>query len=611
MFSIRLYITFLVLLLLICCLSFVQSKHKPGIDRTVFEFYTKQLNRFSLSLQQLSAGVTKKEAATLLRNHFKQCRADYKNAEVLIAGLNIYAAKQLNGPALQEVEEGYADVIIEPHGLQVIETFLYPQADYSKSEAIQTEIRYMQQIVQNLLQEPDAVYKFSNQKVFEAVRQEVFRITALGITGYDTPLSSLGIADAAASLQGIYDLLLLYTREIPVKEKPLLLSLFNEIRSGIGYLKKNPDFKNFNRLYFIINHLSKISSVVSELRAHCGFIPSGVKVLVNPEAKTLFEEGAFNPLFFSHSNPNYQLNAERIALGKKLFYSNLLSSTRQRSCAGCHKPELAFTDGLPTALPLHESENVSLRNTPTLYNTVFQTKQFYDLRSSTVELQIKNVVHNRAEMNSSLYSIAEELKKDTGYSSLFASAYSKLKEPLTDYTIANAIAAYVKSLISLSSPFDKYIRGETKSLSADARAGFNLFAGKAKCATCHFIPLFNGMIPPEFSKTEAEVLGVPATPENKIVDDDEGRAGFTRIPLHRFAFKTPTLRNIALTAPYMHNGIYKTLDEVIEFYDKAGGQGLGLSVSNQTLPPEKLKLTIKEKKRLKVFLQSLTDTSAR
>jgi cytochrome c peroxidase len=162
----------------------------------------------------------------------------------------------------------------------------------------------------------------------------------------------------------------------------------------------------------------------------------------------------------------------------------------------------------------------------------------------------------------------------------------------------------------LDSRFDQYMRGDKRKMNAAEKNGFNLFAGKAKCATCHYIPLFNGLAPPVFTETESEVLGVPKTTDKNPaeLDDDLGKYLFTRSVIHKYSFKTPTLRNIELTAPYMHNGVYRTLEEVIEFYDKGGGKGLHIAPVNQTLPFDKLALGKKEKADLIAFMKTLTDT---
>ena len=166
------------------------------------------------------------------------------------------------------------------------------------------------------------------------------------------------------------------------------------------------------------------------------------------------------------------------------------------------------------------------------------------------------------------------------------------------------MASYVRSLSQYNSKFDEYLRDEVE-YSSDEKAGFNLFAGKAKCATCHFIPLTNGTVPPNFMKTESEILGVPN--RHNYLDTDLGKYELTQAEIHRNSFKTPTIRNIELTAPYMHNGVFKTLEEVIDFYNKGGGIGLGFKVPNQTLPEDELLLSDKEKKQLIAFMKTLTD----
>jgi len=167
------------------------------------------------------------------------------------------------------------------------------------------------------------------------------------------------------------------------------------------------------------------------------------------------------------------------------------------------------------------------------------------------------------------------------------------------------IAAYIRSLQQMSTPFDRYMKGDTAALSAWAVKGFNLFMGKAKCGTCHFMPLFNGAVPPYFDKIESEVLGVPLSKDQAVVDTDSGAYNIYRIGYQMYSFKTPTVRTSTQTAPYMHNGIYQTLDEVIDFYDHGGGAGLGIELEFQTLPSDSLHLTAEEKQQIKAFLEVL------
>ncbi len=162
----------------------------------------------------------------------------------------------------------------------------------------------------------------------------------------------------------------------------------------------------------------------------------------------------------------------------------------------------------------------------------------------------------------------------------------------------------------MNSRFDKSISGRFDELSNDEKAGFNIFMGKAQCGSCHFLPLFNGLLPPNYVETEWESIGVPERSNSTIkkLDSDIGRYGIIPAEIFKHSFKTPTLRNIALTSPYMHNGAFNTLDEVIDFYDRGGGKALGYVVENQTLSDRPLNLSTKEKFQLKSFLESLTDT---
>lgn len=184
-----------------------------------------------------------------------------------------------------------------------------------------------------------------------------------------------------------------------------------------------------------------------------------------------------------------------------------------------------------------------------------------------------------------------------------------IKGGITEGAIRHAIASYIRSLAPFSSRFDRNIRGEEQSLAASEIRGFNLFTGKAKCATCHFAPLFNGTVPPDFSETELELLGVPHAKDTALaqVDPDPGRYNLFETEVRRHFFKTPTLRNIALTAPYMHNGVYDTLEEVMDFYNRGGGAGIGIALEHQTLPPDKLQLSPEEIQDLIAFMHTLTD----
>ena len=299
-------------------------------------------------------------------------------------------------------------------------------------------------------------------------------------------------------------------------------------------------------------------------------------------------------------------------LGRQLFHDPVLSGAGGRSCASCHQPRRAFTDGLAQSSRL--TGGALPRNTPTVLNAALQAGQFYDLRAPNLENQAGDVIASRDEMHGSLAQAVGRLARQPRYQAAFRQAFATESESgllVSPVRIQNALAAYERSLSRLNSAFDRYARGEADAvLSPAAVRGFNLYAGRARCATCHFLPLTNGTVPPTFQDSEAEVLGVPAHPGSPRLDPDPGRYALTKLAPLRNAFKTPTLRNVALTAPYMHNGQYQTLDQVLDFYNQGGGLGLGLAVDNQTLPPDKLHLTPRDLADLKAFMEALTDTAS-
>jgi cytochrome c peroxidase len=240
-----------------------------------------------------------------------------------------------------------------------------------------------------------------------------------------------------------------------------------------------------------------------------------------------------------------------------------------------------------------------------------QRKLFHDGRAFTFEDQAGQVMSNPLEMHNDFSQIAIKLRNSPEYVQWFRSAFAGTEDTvITNRSILIALAEYERSLIGMNTRFDKSISGRDSLLNYDEINGFNVFMGKGNCASCHFIPLFNGLLPPDYVETEWEIIGVPSSRlvEPRELDPDKGRSAIIPVEIFDHAFKTPGLRNIGLTGPYMHNGVFRTLEEVVEFYEKGGGEGMGLTVPYQTLPPEPLGLTADEKFQLVAFMHSLTDT---
>jgi cytochrome c peroxidase len=233
-----------------------------------------------------------------------------------------------------------------------------------------------------------------------------------------------------------------------------------------------------------------------------------------------------------------------------------------------------------------------------LLYAAFQYRQFWDGKAESLQSQVKTVLFNVQEMNADSQMIVRHLQQDPIYRTL-----TSIDQ------MAECMAAFVRSLNPRNSRFDKYIQGKGSALSATEIKGFNLFMGKAQCGTCHFAPLFNGLTPPLYDRTEFEVLGTTRTDDllHPVADPDLGRYPLFPMEYYKQAFKTPTVRNTAATAPYMHNGAFKTLEAVIEFYNQGGAAGLKLPITNQTLSPVPLHLTPDEAASIVSFIHTLDD----
>jgi cytochrome c peroxidase len=295
---------------------------------------------------------------------------------------------------------------------------------------------------------------------------------------------------------------------------------------------------------------------------------------------------------------------EKIELGKMLFFDRRLSGDGTMSCATCHIPELGFSDGLAISLNYPTTRN--WRNSPTLINVAFNKFLFHDGRVETLEDQALFPMMSAFEMNQNLDYLEEEIRSVPEYLKRFKQVFGS--EDITRKRIAMAIAAFERTLISLNAPLDRFLKGDTEALSPEAKMGYEIFTGKGKCADCHFgINLIDDKFyalnvpePPDFqtdprvAATRRFVAKLYHYEDFRNLADDPGRYLITKDRRDWRAFKTPTLRDIAKTGPYMHNGFFNTLDEVIDFFDQGGGP------DNTVLKP--LSLNSSEKQALKTFL---------
>lgn len=288
------------------------------------------------------------------------------------------------------------------------------------------------------------------------------------------------------------------------------------------------------------------------------------------------------PVHIPADNP---LTPEKVSLGKQLYFDARMSADNTVACASCHSPRFGFTDG--SAVSTGMGGQKGGRSAPTVINRIFSTAQFWDGRAATLEEQAKGPIANPIEMGMTHEVAVERIRAIPGYRRQFRDVFGT--DEITIDHIAKAIAAFERTLISGNSPFDRFTAGESDALTPRAQQGLALFNGKAQCAQCH-----TGA---NFTDEKFHNIGVGMERPNP----DLGRFDVTRRDADRGAFKTPTLRDVALSSPYFHDGSAATLREVIELYDRGGTPNAHLS---PLIRP--LSLSEEEKVALVEFLQSLT-----
>ncbi|NIK91728.1 c-type cytochrome [Mangrovimonas sp. CR14] len=578
----------LFLVIIVGCQKNEEIRQVPVADQLQSK-YKNQLDSCIASLENFKKASTQEQ----FLKHYKQSRTHFKRIEPILAFTDKENYKSLNAPNILKVEEEDAtDIKIrKPFGFQVIEELIFEDSlDIKNLHEVANKTQDRLKLIQ-----ANVSLKLKDYHIIWMIRDEIARIALTGITGFDSPVLEASLDEAVMCYGSLNDIINLYQSEFTS------VALYNqfkmEIESSMEQLQAS-DFETFDRFQFIKEHSHKQLELLYEIQKDWD-VQFPFELAFKNDMTSLFSNNTFNLDFYSDYPEVDSLKALKTQLGKQLFNDTRLSKDNTMSCSTCHHSDKAFTDG-KKVFPKQ------LRNTPTLPYAALQQSFFYDGRTGNLEGQIVDVVNNNNEFHSNLVDLEALVSNDSIYTKQFKSIY---KKGVTQNNVRNSIAVYVRSLGDFSSKFDKNINGMESTLTDSAVRGFNLFMGKAKCATCHFAPVFNGTVPPNFTESEFELLGIPKDTISKVVDTDLGRYDVFQTEERKHFFKTPTIRNISKTGPYMHNGVYETLDQVMTFYNDGGGAGLGMELEYQTLPTDPLNLTEQEMDDIIAFMGTLEDQS--
>ena len=441
--------------------------------------------------------------ADTLRSGVARLRAAYKELEFLIAYLHPGSAARLNPPPLNRADMTSPDAldVIPPEGLQALLEAVHEDEPLSGNDGARARLRWLAlrlELAARELTGKTAAPVLDDRMLFEAMQNQVVRVMAAGITGFDAPATHLALPEARGSLEALRPVAALYAPALRRRDAALARRLERAFDAAVAALPRDAeagDFDAFDRLSFIRDAGDPLYAALVDAQRALGIATfddlAPLRRPVSTTARGLFDPDFLDPHFYSFT-PTERPDEAAAALGRRLFFDTLLSGGGM-SCASCHDPRRAFSDGL--AKSAARGGGSLRRNAPGLSFAGYQGAQFWDLRAPTLEAQINHVVHGEKEFASDFLSAQRRLAADSGYRAAFEAAFAVPAAeggPVTVLAMNKALAMYMRTLGRWNSPFDRYVRGETEFLDPAAKRGFNLFMGKAACATCHFPPLQRG-----------------------------------------------------------------------------------------------------------------------
>ncbi len=603
----------LVTVVMILCFSFSKK-----INRPYNEIYSNSLQAFRQQQQILlnfisSSDLTSSRDIDSIRVLIEEARIKLKNIDFWLRYFEPNAYRKINGPLPVEWENEVFEKFEPPYrrqgaGLSLAEIYL-DNPPLNKDSLIGL-INKSQEAIKTFEADSISFQLNSYDHFFLANRLFLLNLAAIYTTGFECPDTSHVIPELKAMLMGTKEIYFNFNRSFP--QTSMSKEYLDWFEKTILFVNgQGAGFSSFDQFIFIseyVNHLFELNQRfinVYKVRSI-----NFNDYTLNNNSQSIFDKSLYASQntkgLYSMVEDEQSLNKIRY-IGKLLFYDPILSGNNMRSCASCHKPKEYFTDTTVKTALQFDKQNRLPRNTPTLINSLYNHLLMLDGKHISLQAQGRDVITSANEMNSNEKELIRKVNSCKEYKEAFKS-FLKLtpeEKEITLNHIVSAITYYDGSFSQYYSPFDDAMNNKT-SVPDEVKRGFNLFMGRAKCATCHFVPNFNGVKPP-YIGSEFEVLGTPEDTGFKELSPDKGRYLINKAPETLHAFRTGSIRNAKFTKPYMHNGVFQSLEEVIDFYDAGGGRGKNLAVENQTLSPDSLRLTPTEKKELLSFIYSLNE----
>jgi len=608
-----------VVLLLCACMALIAISFKDdGGENAYTSVYNARLKTFYEAQTHLlntveNADLTDTAQVANIRQQIHEARMGMKAADFWLRYLDPLQYKKINSPLPVEWETEVFEKFEKPYrrdgaGFTLAELYL-DEEEMNKDtlkrllgEAVGASLSYHADSITEGL---TAYHHF-----YLCNRLYLLNLAAIYTTAFECPDPGQVVPELRHMLKDVKAIYTAYNESFTTQ--PLTADYLLLYDNAIAFVNAQPDdYTAFDHYTFIRSYVNPLYAINKKLIGQYKVVTrSNVDYSLRNDASSIFDKS----LYYGQNVKGIYLRvkdeatlAEIDKLGKQLFYDPLLSGNNLRSCASCHKSTEYFTDTVAqTSLQMNRKEGLA-RNTPTLINAQYNHLVMLDAKHTSLQDQVKAVIANPIEMGSSAEEVVKKVMSCKEYKNTL-NKLLKLTPQETEVTIdhiAGALTFYYSKYSKFYAPFDEAMNGGSD-VSPEVKHGFNLFMGKAQCGTCHFVPQFNGVKPP-YVGSEFEVLGVPADTAYTQLSKDKGRYDAHPADETLNAFRTGTVRNSAYTAPYMHNGVFRTLEQVVDFYDGGGGAGRGLKVDNQTLSADSLHLTPVEKKHLIAFIRSLNE----